>query len=109
MNAFWMELSMYLLPIMYSNQRFFKMEVKSLPTHEVRAMGLKLSGHDGSFSADFFPINLIAAIFQSLGISEVDQQQLYKSKRSGTREGHRLKIVYGIWLKGDGDDECLDS
>ena len=30
------------------------------------------------------------------------------SKSAGTREWHFLKMVYGILLKGDGAEECLD-
>ena len=67
MNTFWMDLSRYLFPSMYSSQRFFKIEVT---TQEIRAIGLKLAGCEGSFSAASFPINLMAASFQSFGITD---------------------------------------
>ena len=81
------------------------MEVKSLPTQEVRAIGLKLAGCERSFFAASFPINLMAASFQPFGITDCDQK-IFRS--AGTSDRHFLRMMYGIWLKGDGNEECLD-
>jgi hypothetical protein len=50
--------------------------LKSLPTHEVRAIGLKLVGVDGSDLAEDLPISLMEATFHADGTTEVAQHRL---------------------------------
>ena len=49
---------------------------KSFPTQEVRAIGLKLQGEDGSDLADDLLISLMDANFQADGTEEHTQQRL---------------------------------
>ena len=46
------------------------MAVKTLPTQEVKAMGLKLEGFPGSDFAEDLLISLITPTFQELGKTE---------------------------------------
>ena len=64
------------------------MVVNNFPMHEVRAIGLKLLGEEGSCSAVVLLINLTAANFHCVGTVESDQQQLNRSCRAVSRDGH---------------------
>ena len=96
-KGFWTDLSRYLLDSMNSSHLFFRMVVNSLPTQEVRAIGRKLEGSLGSSSADDFPISLIPARFQLVGMVDVDQQHWKRLSKAWVRDGHLLKTWYGIW------------
>ena len=80
------------------------MVVNSLPMHDVRAIGLKLDGDDGSNDAAGFPISLIAANFQVDGTHEVVQQRLKMLWRATKRDGQFLKTLYGIPSTGEGEE-----
>ena len=88
-----MDLSMYLFASMNLSNRSLTIAVKSLPTHEVRAIGLKLVGVDGSDLAVDFPISFTTASFHAEGTTEVAQQRLTMLWRATKRAGHHLKTV----------------
>ena len=48
MNTFWIVGSRYSISIMYFDPLSFRMEVKVFPIHDIRAIGLKLDGGEGS-------------------------------------------------------------
>ena len=50
-----------------------KMEVKIFPIHDVKAIGLKLDGDEGSSLAEPLAISLIDAVFHACGIVDVCQ------------------------------------
>ena len=104
MKAFWTDLSRYLLASMYLRKRFLMTVVNSLPMHDVRAIGLKLDGDDGSDDAAGFPISLIAANFQIDGTHEVAQQRLKMLWRATKSDGQFLKTLYGIPSTGEGEE-----
>ena len=106
-KAFWTDLSRYLLDSMNSSHLFFRMVVNSLPTQEVRAIGRKLEGSLGSSSAEDFPISLIPASFQLVGMVDVDQQHWKRLSKARVRDGHLLKTWYGIWSNGAGAEDDL--
>ena len=58
--------------------------MNSFPMQGVSVIGLKFDGIEGSSRAELLPISLIAAIFQSFGTTEFDQQlnRSFKAKRS---------------------------
>ena len=64
--------------------------MNSFPVQDVRAIGLKLEGVVASSGAVLLPISLMAAVFHADGIVAVVQQQLKRSTRAGSREGHFL-------------------
>ena len=70
MNALCTDLSRYLFAIMKDNHLLRIMVVNNFPTHDVSAMGLKLDGSVGSFSAAGFPSNFIEAIFHCAGMHD---------------------------------------
>ena len=107
MKAFWVDLSRYLLASMKPRNQFLIMAVNSLPMQDVRAIGLKLAGDDGSDVAHGFPSSLMAANFHVDGTAEVAQQRLNMLCRATKREGQFLKILYGIPSTGEGEE--LDS
>ena len=72
------------------------MEVKIFPMHDFSAIGLKFDDDEGSSLADPLAISLIVAVFHACGTVDVIQHRLYKSNRACTKEGHLLKILYGI-------------
>ena len=72
-KAFWTDLSRYFLDRMNLSHLFFRIVMNSLPTQEVRAIRRKLEGSLGS-SAEDFPISLIPASFQLVGMVDADQQ-----------------------------------
>ena len=80
------------------------MAVNSLPMQDVRAIGLKLAGDDGSDVADSFPSSLMAVNFHVDGTAEVAQQRLNMLCRATRREGQFLKILYGIPSTGEGEE-----
>jgi len=92
MNAFWIEQFRYPLSSMCLSHLFLRMVVNSFPVQGVKAIGLKLEGVVGSSVAAFLPISLMAAVLLADGIVAVVQQQLKRSTRAGSREGHLLKI-----------------
>ena len=94
--------------IIYSSHLFLIIEEKSLPRHDVRAIGLKCWGSDGSDLAASFPINCTMATFQELGTYFSFQQLSNKSSSASFNEWHFLNILYGIWSIGLGDDDDLD-
>ena len=51
------------------------MVVKSLPTHDVMAIGLKLAEEEESETADDFPRSFTDATFQVIGTTEVAQHR----------------------------------
>ena len=91
MKAFWIPLSRYLLASINDNHRRQRIAVKSLPTQDVSAMGLKLFGRVGSSSAACFPISLTEAVFHCSGTIDCAQQVLKRSCRVVTNAGHFLK------------------
>lgn len=60
----------------------------SFPTQGVSAIGLKLLGKDGSFTAADLPMSLTAASFQVEGTVEHAQHKLNKLCRAIRRDGH---------------------
>ena len=71
-KAFWMVLSMQPLLSMQSCHLFSRMVVNSFPTREVRALGQKYKGSDGSPLAEVFASNLMVAFFHVDGTEELD-------------------------------------
>ena len=92
-KAFWVDVSRYLLASMKLRKHFLIMAVNSLPMQDVREIGLKLVGDDGSDVADGFPSSLMAANFHVDGTAEVAQQRLNMLCRATRREGQFLKIT----------------
>ena len=80
---------------MYSNHELqpFNIEVYSFPTHEVRAMGLKLLGMLGSVSAATLPRRRSTPTFHCDGTDKVDQQVLKRWSRPDTRDGQFLNTI----------------
>ena len=78
---------------MESCHLLFRMVVNRFPTHEVRAIGQKSEGSDGSTLAEVFAMNLMTAFFHVDGTEEVDQLHSNISCRLSTSEGHFLKMV----------------
>ena len=78
------------------SHRFFKIVVKSFPTHEVRAMGQKLEGSCGFSAAEALGIRWITPCFHPHGMVLSCQQRLKRSSRVGVRDGQHLNI-YHIW------------
>ena len=64
--------------------------------HDVREIGLKLGGNEGSSLADSLAISLMDAVFHACGTVDVCQHRLYRSNRACPKEGHLFKILYGI-------------
>ena len=77
------------------SHRFFKMVVKSFPTHDVRAMGRKLEGSCGLSTAEALGIRWITPCFHPHGMVLSCQQRL---KRSSRARGERwAALEYHIW------------
>ena len=55
------------------NHLFLSNEVKIFPTHEVRAIGLKLAGSPGAVSAAGFGMSQTTASFHTLGTERCSQ------------------------------------
>lgn len=79
-----------------------------MPTEEVRAIGLKLVGEDGSDFAEGLAISLTAANFHTDGTVELVQRRLKMLCKATRRAGHFLNTRYGIPSTGEGDDFDLD-
>ena len=84
------------------------MVVKSLPTHDVSAMGRKFEGTDGSSCAACFPSNFTEAVFHCSGTTDCTQHALYMLWRAVSSAGHLLKTTYGTPSSGQGADLLLD-
>lgn len=70
MKAFWMILR-HCLAYSPATCSSGWLVVNSFPTREVREIGLKFEGSDGSSLAEVFAINLMAAFFHTDGTEEV--------------------------------------
>ena len=92
-KAFCTEVSMYPLASMKESHLCFRVEVKTFPTQDVRAMGLKFPGSSGASLAVPLGIKRITQIFQELGIKLDDQQELYRLSRVGSSEGQCFRTV----------------
>ena len=92
---------------MYDSHLFFTRLVNTLLTQDVRAMGRKWDGLEGSSVAFALPSRCTMPTFQAAGTDWVDQQQLKRCSSAGSNEGHFLKTRYGTWSAGLGADEDL--
>ena len=108
MNAFCTDLSRYWFAIMKDNHLLRTMVVNNFPMHDVSAMGLKLDGSVGSFSAAGFPSNFTEAVFHCAGMRDCIQQVLKRSCSAFSKAGHLLNTTYGTPSSGEGDDLVLD-
>ena len=75
--------------------------------HDVSAMGRKFDGFVGSSTAFFLPNKCTMPTFHAEGMAWVVQKQLNMCNRAGNKEGHLLKIEYGIRSAGLGEDDYL--
>ena len=93
---------------MNNNHLLLTRLVNTLLTHDVRVMGRNLmDSYIGSSTAFFLPNKCTVPTFHAEGMAWVVQQQLNMCSRAGNKEGHLLKIVYGIWSAGLGEDDDL--
>lgn len=92
---------------MNNNHLLLTRLVNTLLTHDVRAMGRKFNGFVGSSTAFFLPNKCTMPTLHAEGMAWVIQQQLNMCNRAGNKEGHLLKIEYGIWSAGLGEDDNL--
>ena len=67
--------------------------MKSFPTQDVRAIGLKFAGSLLQVEAEALGINRMTACFYARGTDPDSQQVLKRLERAGKREGHLLKIL----------------
>ena len=66
--------------------------------HNVKAIGRKLAGSDGSLFALTLGMSLMAACFQLLGRVEDSQHWLYRCSRAGVKDGHSLFLSLSLSL-----------
>ena len=82
--------------------------VYTLPILEVRAIGRKLAGFDGSSLALVFMMSVIEACFHVDGTVDVSHHRLYRSSRCLEREGHLFRTLCEMASYGLGLDDAFD-
>ena len=93
MKAFWVAVFRKLLLTMNDSRLLFTRLVKTLLTHDVRAMGRKWDGLVESSVAFFLPSRCTMPTFYAEGMAWVVQQQLYMCSSAGNKEGHLLMMA----------------
>lgn len=78
---------------MKESHLFLRIDVKSFPTQDVRAIGLKLAGSLLQLETEVLGINRMSACLHARGTVPDSQHALKRLERAGKREGHLLMIL----------------
>ena len=82
-----MEVSRYPFAVMRNSHLFLSRDVKSLPAHQVRAIGWKLDGSSAASLAAALGTNLMTPRFQLLATSPHCQYVSKRSTRAVVKDG----------------------